>query len=41
MVLGWKDGKNSVIEELVARLDSLESKVKLLETENKAQKLEI
>ena len=41
MVLGWKDGKNSVIEELVARLDSLESKVKLLETENKAQKFEI
>jgi hypothetical protein len=41
MVLGWKDGENKVIKEILNRIATLESKVKLLESENAAQKEEI
>ena len=41
MVLGWKGGENPVIKDILDKITSLESKVKLLECENKALKSEI
>ena len=40
MVLGWKDGENSVTKGILDKIASLKSKVKLLESENKALKSE-
>jgi hypothetical protein len=41
MVLGWKGGENPVIKGILDKIASLESRVKLLESENKALKSEI
>jgi cell division protein FtsB len=41
MVLGWKAGENPVINGILDKKASLESTVKLLESENKALKSEI
>jgi hypothetical protein len=41
MVLGWKDGKNSVIDGLLEKVRILEERVILLESQNSAQKQEI
>ena len=41
MVLGWTNGENSVIKGILDKIATLENKVKLLERENEAQKLEI
>ena len=41
MVLVWKGGENPVIKGILDEIASLESKVKLLESENKAFKSEI
>ncbi len=41
MVLGWLNGDNSVIKGILDKIATLENKVKLLERENEAQKLEI
>ena len=41
MVLGRKDGENAVIKEILRRLAELENKVKIIESENAAQKEEI
>ena len=41
MVLGRKDGENTVIKEILRRLAELENKVKIIESENAAQKEEI
>ncbi len=41
MVLGWTNGDNSVIKGILDKIATLENKVKLLERENEAQKLEI
>jgi cell shape-determining protein MreC len=38
MNLGWKGGENPVIKGILDKIASLESKVKLLESENKALK---
>ena len=41
MVLGRKDGENTVIKEILKRLAELGNKVKILESENATQKEEI
>jgi hypothetical protein len=41
MVLGWSNGENIVIKGILDRIAKLESKVKLLESENETQKEEI
>jgi phage shock protein A len=41
MVLGWSNGENIVIKEILGKIATLENKVKLLEKENAAQKEEI
>jgi predicted RNase H-like nuclease (RuvC/YqgF family) len=41
MVLGWKDGNNSVIDGLLEKVKRLEERVILLENQNSAQKQEI
>ena len=41
MVLGWSNGENIVITGILDRIAKLESKVKLLESENETQKEEI
>ena len=41
MVLGWKDGNNSVIDGLLEKVRRLEERVNLLEIQNSAQKQEI
>ncbi len=41
MVLGWKDGNNSVIDGLLEKVRRLEGGVNLLEIQNSAQKQEI
>ena len=41
MVLGWLNGENTVIKEILDKIVKLENKVKLLESENAAQKEEI
>ena len=41
MVLGWKDGENSVIKGILEKIASFELKVKFLESENTALKDEI
>ena len=41
MVLGRKDGENTVIKEILKNLAELENKVKILESENATQKEEI
>jgi antitoxin component of RelBE/YafQ-DinJ toxin-antitoxin module len=41
MVLGWKDGNNSVIDWLLEKVRRLEERVILLENQNSAQKQEI
>ena len=42
MVVGWTGGKNTVIDDLVARIDSLEQSMKNLQLENdqKSKKIE-
>ena len=41
MVLGWLNGENTVIKGILDKIAALELKVKLLESENTAQKEEI
>ncbi len=41
MVLGWKDGNNSVIDGLLEKVRRFEERVNLLEIQNSAQKQEI
>ena len=41
MVLGRKDGENTVIKEILKNLAELKNKVKILESENATQKEEI
>ena len=41
MVLGRNDVENTVIKEILRRLAELENKVKIIESENAAQKEEI
>ena len=41
MVLGWLNGENTVIKGILDKIATLENIVKLLESENEAQKQEI
>ena len=41
MVLGWKDGNNSVIDGLLEKVRRLEERLTLLESQNSAQNQEI
>ena len=39
--MGWSNGQNKVIKEILGKIATLENKVKLLEKENLAKKEEI
>jgi hypothetical protein len=41
MILGWKDGYNSVIDGLLEKVRRLEERVILLESQNSAQNLKL